>query len=364
MCPSAAGMTRDRAFCSKVLQYKRSNYGPDSCSEEIIQNVIRQWDLCPEMEERLRNLVERVQDVNHFKRDPHILVRFLHAPWGHKEAELMFRRMIDWRRQNHVDTILDDYVPPQLLLDAIPAAILKDYDREGDPIYVERGGAVDATGLLRVFTKEELIRYFIWTRERNSDGVWINDFERRRGRKPKALTIIYDLKGLSSRHLNSKSIEYFKEIMRINQVYYPGPIKKVFFIRAPKIFQLVWSIVRHLFPLSAQQKMIFCGANYLDVLDKYLDINALPRSIFAGGSGDVAVGMMQHLDGLESLPADYSEPADLPKHSTAETDEESITSNESFHTSLCSPVEVSGKVILRGSWKKGKQENVEVTRML
>lgn len=355
------------SFTAKYLRYKAS-HGPDFWSEKSVKEVIERWDLSPEMQQRLMEFKEQVADIDHFKNDPHMLVRFLHGPWGYKEAESMFRKMVEWRLLHNVDTILDDYVPPPLLLEGIPSAVLQDYDREGDPVYVERGGCVNIPGLLKIFGKDEMYKHGIWSRERNTNGAWINDYERRTGRKAKAITIIYDLKGLSSTHLNAKGVEYFKEIMTITKCMFPGPIKKMIIIRAPKIFQIVWSIVKHIFPVSARQKMVFLGNNnYLDEIDKYMDINILPPSIYEGGSGGAAVGMMQTLDGVETLPvsADAYKPKYIPTRSTAETDEDSVSSDESFRTSIVSSnVTISGKVLVRGSWKKGVDGSVEVSRLL
>lgn len=341
-------MKRDKVFCSSTLRYQ-STRGPDRWSEKNIQAVVQQFDLNPEMEQRLRDLQRRVSDIDHFKNDPIYLVRFLLGSWGHNRAEIMFRKMIDWRATNHVDTIFDDYVPPQILLDCVPSAMLKDYDRDGDPIYVERGGAVDAAGLLKIFSKEELLRYGIWTRERNSNGVWINEYERRRGKSAKEITVVYDLKGLSARHLNPKGIEYFKEIIKITQHNFPSPIKRLIVIRAPRIFTILWNTIKHIFPSALREKMIFLGSTgYLEGLDKYLDINILPPCINPAGSGETAVGMMQHLDGVESVQAYLdSVPDNIPEVSS-ETEAESFYSEDSFDDD--GAVGVTGEVLLRGSW--------------
>jgi CRAL/TRIO domain len=355
MTSPATGISRDQAFCSKVLR-QTMNRGPNFWSEENIQNVVRLWKLSSETEQQLRELQYRVEDIDHFKNDPHWLVRFMHAPWGRNNAEAMFRKMIEWRRLNHVDTIFDDYVPSRLLLDCVPSAILKDYDYEGDPIYIERGGAIDANGLTKVLTREEMLRFCIWTRERNTNGVWINDYERRQGRMVNQITIVYDLKGLNSRHLSPKAIEYFKDIIKITQDNFPGPIKRMVVIRAPAIFRAAWSIFKHFFPATARAKMIFVGSNgYLEVLSKYMDINVLPRSIYENGSGDVAVGMMQHLDGVESVQA-YLDDVYPSKVSQAETDEESLPE-------VCVSSCVRGKVLLRGKFASGRHGDVKVARL-
>ena len=104
--------------------------------------------------------------------------------------------------------------------------------------------------------------------------------------------------------------------------------------------------------------MIFCGnTGYLDVLDKYMDINVLPRSIYEGGSGDTAVGMMQHLDGVESVQAYMA--ANYPsKNSTADTDEESVASDIPYQPET---IGVKGKILLRGHWRPSTRKRHTAT---
>ena len=52
----------------------------------------------------------------------------------------MFKNMIEWRKENNVETILKDYTPDKLLWRYYPGAMLKGYDKEGDPVYLERLG--------------------------------------------------------------------------------------------------------------------------------------------------------------------------------------------------------------------------------
>lgn len=345
-----ATISRSEAFSSKkLLCYHRRD--PRAWSEECLQRTIDRWQLSPEEEECLRDLEKKVADVDHWKNDPRILVRFLRGPWGYRQAENMFRKMIIWRRQNGVDTLFDDYVPPQMLLDCVPSAMLRDWDREGDPIYVERGGAVDTSGLLKMFSVAEVLRHGIWTRERNTNGLWIDEYERRQGRHVKAITIIYDCKGMNARHLSARSIEYFRLISKITSEYFPNPIKRIVIIRAPKLFTVFWSLVKHFFPASARAKIIFVGSTgYLEVLEKYMDLNVLPRCIYERGSGTTAVGMMQGLDGVESLQAYLN--ANYPSkqsQSTVDTDLESdleSVCSESSHP----PVGVIGTVLIHGFW--------------
>ena len=51
-------------------------------------------------------------------------------------------------KRKYVETILKDYTPNKLLWRYYPGAMLKGYDKEGDPVYLERLGVTDAPGLL------------------------------------------------------------------------------------------------------------------------------------------------------------------------------------------------------------------------
>lgn len=179
-------------------------------SEANIKKVVELWQLTAKDEQRLRDFQQRVSDVKHEWNDPHVLLRHMFGPAGYRHAEKLFREMIQWRLKNNVDTIIQDHKPHPLIMDYTPIAFLKDYDRDGDPIYVERGGAIDAQGLLKRFSKDELDRHAIWLREVQSQGAWVDEYERRQHRCIKDITVVYDLKGLSSRHLNPNVLGWFQ----------------------------------------------------------------------------------------------------------------------------------------------------------
>lgn len=94
-----------------------------------------------------------------------------------------------------------------------------------DPIYVERGGATDAGALIKKYGPEELVKFAIWTRELHTRGAWIDRFEKIQGRRIRGVTVVYDLKGLCSKHLNKKVLDLFGAIMKVSHANYPGPIK-------------------------------------------------------------------------------------------------------------------------------------------
>ena len=69
-------------------------------------------------------------------------------------------------------------------------------------------------------------------------------------------------------------------------------------IRAPSIFNIAWGLCKNVFPKGAVKKMVFSGPhNYLQVLEKYIDLDVLPPCIVPGGKGQVAVDMPIRLEG-------------------------------------------------------------------
>lgn len=287
---------------------RRHQLQEDMWSEEALQEAFDLWKLSDDEIAEFMDLARRLKDCSHhFKYDPHIVLRFMTGPNG-KDAENSFRQMIQWRKENNIDKVLDEYKPHPLLLEHNPTAILKDYDRDGDPIYVERGGAADGLGMLRWFSREELMRYAVWTRELNTQGAWLEEYERRQGRKVKDLTVVYDLKGLNANHLRPQVLDFFGAVQTLNAERYPGSIKRVIIIRAPKIFQICWKIVRHFFPQSAQEKMIFAGKDYHEVLEKYMDLDVLPPCIYEHGKGEAAAGLPPRMEGGMLPPVEKGGP--------------------------------------------------------
>lgn len=357
---------------NKMLRQSRSHdgkimirsYPKDPWKLEIVQEFIDSWKLTDEQVEKLWKLQRKLVDLDHWKNEPETVLRFMFAPTGYDAAEKCLRDMVQWRLDNNVDTILQDYTPPKKLLDNAAAAMLHGFDRDGDPIYVERGGATMPGDLLKEFGQEELIKYAIWTRELHTRGAWIERFERLQSRRIRYVTVVYDLKGLCTAHMNRKVLDLFGEIMNISQTQYPGPFKRIIIIRAPSIFRYIWAVAKHFFRQSARDKMVFANKNYLDVLDTYIDRSVLPPSIAPGGRGKVAMGMPP-LIGDVDLEKDHSTNGRFQKRKIAldasygsfpgaasigDSDDGSASSDEFSNLD----VSVSGSALLKGHWRESR----------
>jgi len=268
----------------------------DPWSEPQFREVAKLWELSSQDEQKLRILQAKLKDIDHGWKSPDVLLGFAFAG-GWETTEARFRKMVQWRLDNNVDSLLAEYKPNRLMLDNSPIAFLKDYDSDGDPIYLERGGAVDTKGLLNRFSVEEVMRHAIWLREVQCDGEWLNEYKQRQGRGVRNITVVYDLEGLSASHLHPGVLSLFQTLMQVTDDYYPGPIKRMIIIRAPTMFRFAWQTIKHFFSQESRDQMIFAGSDYLGELSKWMDVSVLPPCINpVNGRGETAVGMPRVMD--------------------------------------------------------------------
>lgn len=278
----------------------------DAWSEKDVAFTVHYWELNAQERDDFQLLHSRMSDVNHWTNSPEVVVRYLKArPGKVHEAEKMFRAMVDWRRRNDVDTILERYHPPAMLFNYFPGAILEGRDLQGDPIFVGRSGSTDLAALIERFGQDELIQYSIWMRESLTTGSWIQEYERQQKRPVKRVTIVDDMHGLSRKQLTQKVLSVYGQIMRLDQDNYCETSKKIIIIRAPAIVRIAWTLAKHFFDPVNVQKMEFCGAsNYKEVLRNHMELEVLPSCLVHEGKGRVATGMPPRLEGGPLPPRD------------------------------------------------------------
>jgi hypothetical protein len=271
---------------------------PPTWSQEIIQETVDLWDVTETERAKLVTLGQRLRDVHHDKNVPRQAIRFLRKERGNVDAaESSFRKMIAWRLENKVDTILEWYQPPKQLLEYYPASVLQGRDKFDEPVYLERTGAIDHAGMLKRFGKEECILHAIWMRE--MVVLWVANYEKTNQRNLRQLTIISDAYGLPIWQCmtNRNVLAVFKETMRLDTDYYPEGKGKTFIIRVPMLFETQWKILRHFFHSGELQKMIICGnADYKKILSQHMDLSILPDCVVP----EVGLGKAE-----KSLPADF-----------------------------------------------------------
>jgi len=285
----------------------------DPWSNDEIDNVVKAWELSGKEKEELILLGERLRDIDHHKNEPDMVLRFIKARRTIDQAETMFRNMIQWRLDNKVDTILHDYIPPRLIRDLTPGAVLDGYTSAGDPIYVERLGSADQVEMVRRYGEEHLLKHAIWIREQVANGDWIKEYETRQGRKVRQIVIVQDLKGLSTAQLDRHLLDAYQKIMRLDQDNYPEVASKILAINAPFILRLAWSLVKHFFDHNVAEKMVFASTSHThEVLEQHIgDLTVLPKEVVPEGRGKAAKGLNNNFQGGKLPPEGEEDEEDL-----------------------------------------------------
>lgn len=285
---------------------------PEKWTDDNFTKTMQAFGASHEEAEQIRELHGRLEDVNHWKNTPQTLMYFLSdSHHSTKLTEKRFRQMIKWRKTNNVDHVLENYMPPKLMLKYFSATLLKadccDYD--GDPIYVERPGATDSWALYQRFGKQGILDYMTWLRENAARGPFMEAYERHHGRRFMQVSVIVDLAGLGTRHMKPGLLPLFRSIMEVSQNHYCGMAKRIFVIKAPRIFKLVWSLTHHFLNDQMKDLLVFCSeSEYEEVLSKYMNIRHLPSCIYKHGRGEGGVGMPKELNlGLCPPPSPHDQ---------------------------------------------------------
>ncbi|ETE60225.1 SEC14-like protein 2, partial [Ophiophagus hannah] len=93
----------------------------------------------------------------------------------------------------------------------------------------------------------------------------------------------YLLKWLRARCFDlQKSEAMLRKILAMFEENYPESLKHLFVIKAPKLFPIAYNMVKHVLSEDTRRKLIILGANWKEVLQKYIDPAEIP--VIYGGT--------------------------------------------------------------------------------
>lgn len=192
-------------------------------TEENFQEMAGLWELTEEDQNKLRQLQQRIADIDHWKNDPFEVIRYYKEYKGNlPKVEKMFRHMIRWREEHNMEVFLDNYGEPDPLFHQMPIVMLDSTDRDGDPIYVDRMGVADSWSLLKHFGTDAMTDYILFIRELNNSRAFWKPYEDRVGHRVRNFTVITDLHGLSSGHMRPGLLPLLQRTARVSQDCYAG----------------------------------------------------------------------------------------------------------------------------------------------
>ncbi|NXX80696.1 S14L2 protein, partial [Urocolius indicus] len=148
------------------------------------------------------------------------------------------------------------------------------YDREGSPIWYEIVGPLDAKGLLFSASKQDLLKKKFWDCEMLRREC--EQQSQKLGKKIEMVLMVYDCEGLGLKHLWKPAVDTYGELLSMFEENFPECLKRLFIVKAPKIFPVAYNLVKHFLSEDTRKKVVVLGSNWKEVLQKYIDPAQIP----------------------------------------------------------------------------------------
>ncbi|CAO2824511.1 unnamed protein product [Amaranthus hypochondriacus] len=240
-------------------------------------------------------LVEKALLPNHLD-DYHTMLRFLKARKFDLDKTLhMWEEMIKWRKENRVDTIIQDFFYEEF--EEVQRHYPHGYhgvDREGRPIYIERLGKIEPSRLMNVTTVERFLKYHI----QGFEKTFAEKFPAcsiAAKRHIDTTTTILDVHGVSWMSLGKIALDLIKHMQKIDSDNYPETLHQMFIINAGAGFKMVWSTVRRILDPRTTSKIHVLGNKFHSKLMERIDFSQLPT--FVGGTCSCPGGCLRYQRG-------------------------------------------------------------------
>ncbi|XP_029423210.1 SEC14-like protein 4 isoform X2 [Nannospalax galili] len=179
---------------------------------------------------------------------------------------------VEFRKQQDLDHILT--WKPSEVIQLYDSGGLCGYDYEGCPVWFDIIGTLDPKGLLLSASKQELIRKRVKVCE-----LLLHECElqsQKLGRKIERMLMVFDMEGLSLRHLWKPAVEVYQQFFAILEANYPETVKNLIVIRAPKLFPVAFNLVKSFMGEATQKKIVILGDNWKQELLKFMNPDQLP----------------------------------------------------------------------------------------
>lgn len=232
-------------------------------------------DLTEEQQHILSKFRDCVSDILEPEHDDYFLLRWLRArDFRIEKSELMLRESMNVRKEMGLDTLLQTYKVPEVLLTHYPGSYFG-YDREGAPVFIDPVGQIDFRGLLSSVSKEEIVKFKAYL------GEYGMSLARQRaaklGVRNEQVVMLMDMEGLGLKHLWKPGLMVFNTITAFYEDNFPEVMKNILVVKAPKLFPIAYSLVKPFLNEVTRNKIKIFGGDWKSELLEYIDEDNLPE---------------------------------------------------------------------------------------
>ncbi|XP_006147986.1 SEC14-like protein 4 isoform X2 [Tupaia chinensis] len=184
----------------------------------------------------------------------------------------MLRKHMEFRKQYDLESILT--WQPSEVVQLYVSGGLCGYDYEGCPVWFDIIGTLDPKGLLLSASKQELLQTRIKACE-----LLLRECElqsQRLGRKIETVLMVFDMEGLSLKHLWKPAVEVYQQFFAILEANYPETLKNLIFVRVPRLFPVAFNLVKSFMSEETRRKIVILGHDWKQELTKFISPDQLP----------------------------------------------------------------------------------------
>eukprot|EP00210_Caulerpa_lentillifera_P001939 g1862.t1 len=255
--------------------------------------------------------------------DIYTLLRFLRArEYEVDKALSMFLDHIQWRQENRVDHILNEFEfkEREEFLSIYPQGYHKT-DKKGHPVYIQHLGRVDMSKIREITTEERMMKYHIQEYERCLDQIF-PICSKLVGKQIDKSFAIMDVKGVGFYHLTREVRQMLANVTKIDQDNYPETLYHTCIINAPTAFRAIWAVVKPMLNARTQAKVEVCPKNYLPCLTEWIDVENIPEYLGGKSKGTLVddLGPWKNPELLKQLSVDRSRRLDAQISDSAKFD--------------------------------------------
>ncbi|KAF8014795.1 hypothetical protein BT93_H0558 [Corymbia citriodora subsp. variegata] len=215
--------------------------------------------------------------------DYHTMLRFLKArKFDLDKTVHMWEQMLNWRKENGVDTILQDYVYDEY--EEVKSCYPHGYhgiDKGGRPVYIERLGKVEPSRLMSITSVDRFLRYHI----QGFEKAFAEKFPAcsiAAKRHIDSTTTILDVQGLNIMSFGKIAHDLVMRMQKIDGDNYPETLHQLFIVNAGQGFKLLWNTAKSFLDPRTTSKIHVLGTKYRSKLLEVIDSSQLPE--FLGGT--------------------------------------------------------------------------------